>query len=750
MSVSLSPVGGWSVVGLAAAILIAVWIWAPARLQTTSFRRRVLAGLRLLVVLLMVLALLRPTVVYTQIRPQSSSLVLLLDRSRSMQVGDAVANTTRWQALSASVEQASSELAALAQDYSIKPYSFFDACEPLTFDGQRIMLDQVTPEGRETAIGQAIEELLERESGQRLSAVILMSDGAQRASAQRDTPPQTAARRLRDLGYPLYTFCLGQSRALGEARDVAMRELLLASQTIFVKNRLTVRGNVQANGFDGQELPVQLLFEGPGVQMEVVDAQTVRPAAAGQTIGLELGYVPQTPGEYKVTLRAVEQPGELVKSNNELSTFVTVRKGGLNVLYIEGALRVEQRFVWRALDRSANIKVDYLFLDAANRQERPTDLLARFGPGKYDVYILGDVDSTLFEPDELVALATRVEQGAGLLMMGGLQSFGAGGYQKTALAEVLPIEMDPIERQTPSEPIRTDLHLEGEIVVRPTAQGSKHFVMLLASPEQNAAFWEALPPLEGANRFRSLKPSANVLAESAKGEPLLVAQDVGRGRVVAWAGDSTWRWALGGQKAAQQRFWRQLVLWLAHKEQAGEGEVWVELDPRRYDPGRRVEFTCGARSPQGDNVTDATWSAEITLPDGTKRAIRLGRDHEQQRGAFAETNLPGDYKLTVTATRDGETLGTAQARFLVFEQDLELDNPVADPALLESLAAMTEGESLPPEQLSDLLDRLRRQPPRLEIERQTKQALVDTWPFFGALVGLLCGEWFLRKRWGLV
>jgi uncharacterized membrane protein len=750
MSVSLAPVGGWSIVGLAAAMLFAVWIWAPARLQTTLFRRRVLAGLRLLTVLLMLLALLRPTVVYTQIRPQSANLVLLLDRSRSMQVGDAVANTSRWQALTSAVDRASPELSALAQDYAIKPYAFSDVSEPLKFDGKRVQLEEIEPEGRETAIGQAIEDLLERESGQRLSAVILLSDGAQRASAQRDTPPQTAARRLRDLGYPLYTFCLGQSRAVGEARDVALRELLLPSQTVFVKNRLTVRGALQATGFDGQELPVQLLFEGSDGQMEVVDATTVRPAGAGQTLNVELGYVPQIPGEYKVTLRAVEQPGELVKSNNELSTFVTVRKGGLNVLYLEGALRVEQRFVWRALDRSANIKVDYVFLDAANRDKRPTDLLARFAPGKYDVFILGDVDSTLFEPDELTALSERVEQGAGLLMMGGLQTFGAGGYQKTPLAEILPIEMDPIERQTPGEPIRTDLHLEGEILVRPTVQGSKHFVMLLATPEQNAAFWESLPPLEGANRFRGLKPSANLLAESSKGEPLLVAQDVGRGRVVAWAGDSTWRWALGGQKGAQQRFWRQLVLWLAHKEQGNEGEIWVELDPRRYDPGRRVEFTCGARNAQGDSITDATWSAEITLPDGAKRAVRLGRDQEQQRGTFTETNLPGDYRLTVTATRDGQPLGTAQARFLVFEQALELDNPVADPALLESLASMTEGESFPPEQLSELLDRLRRQPPRLEIERQTKQALVDTWPFFGLLVGVLCGEWFLRKRWGLV
>ena len=46
---------------------------------------------------------------------------------------------------------------------------------------------------------------------------------------------------------------------------------------------------------------------------------------------------------------------------------------------------------------------------------------------------------------------------------------------------------------------------------------------------------------------------------------------------------------------------------------------------------------------------------------------------------------------------------SARARFLVFRQDLELDNASADAATLESLAAMTGGQSLAPEQLPDLV-----------------------------------------------
>ena len=38
----------------------------------------------------------------------------------------------------------------------------------------------------------------------------------------------------------------------------------------------------------------------------------------------------------------------------------------------------------------------------------------------------------------------------------------------------------------------------------------------------------------------------------------------------------------------------------------------------------------------------------------------------------------------------------------------------------------------------------------LETEIETKRDYWDTWPFLLLFVGLLCSEWFLRKRWQLV
>ncbi len=61
---------------------------------------------------------------------------------------------------------------------------------------------------------------------------------------------------------------------------------------------------------------------------------------------------------------------------------------------------------------------------------------------------------------------------------------------------------------------------------------------------------------------------------------------------------------------------------------------------------------------------------------------------------------------------------------------------------------------LAPEQLKELLEEIRSRPPEHEVLRTAKWRLGDTpqgaWLFFLAVVGLLTGEWFLRKKWGMV
>jgi hypothetical protein len=121
-------------------------------------------------------------------------------------------------------------------------------------------------------------------------------------------------------------------------------------------------------------------------------------------------------------------------------------------------------------------------------------------------------------------------------------------------------------------------------------------------------------------------------------------------------------------------------------------------------------------------------------------------------GAVLDTQQAGDYRIVVSGSHGTTQLGKAEGRFTVHFQDLELDNASARPMMLAGLSQMTapRGRAVPPESLGDLLRDLRKTPPEMIVQSQTKFTPWDRPEYFIVLVGLLCVEWYLRKKWGLV
>ena len=285
-----------------------------------------------------------------------------------------------------------------------------------------------------------------------------MSDGAQRAVAPNDLPPQVAVRRMAAENIPLYTFTFGKSGGSDRA-DLAIDDLVTNESdlrrspdrsprpALLARLRQPARRGAAAVGKRGRR----------GKQMEVVDTVQVDTQNGNQSLPVLLRHTPQTPGEYKVTLRVEPRDGELVTTNNEASTFVTVRKGGINVLYLVGAKRIgggpgpEQRFVRAALAQSPDIVVERRLL---NYQPAEVDLRDVLASGDFDVVILDDVDARALSLSSWQALAELVRGGAGLMMTGGYHSFGPGGFRETPLADVLPIDIGPAQRQSFDEPLR--------------------------------------------------------------------------------------------------------------------------------------------------------------------------------------------------------------------------------------------------------------------------------------------------------
>jgi uncharacterized membrane protein len=757
---SFDPVGSWWLVMAAALALAPLLAIGPSQRKQSLQRRMTLMGLRLLTLMLLLMAMLRPALETRTTRKLPGTLIVLPDLSRSMTVADAAGGKTRYEAMRTALADSASEFAELAESWAVHAYGFGRDSEPLKFAAGKFDLP-AEPTGQQTAIGAAIEDILAREAQQRIVAVVLLSDGAQRAFAPRDMPPQTAARQLAGDGIPLYTLAFGQP-SLGESNDLRLSDML-ASDAVFAETPTTVEGVVTAAGYKNQQVKVQLLWENADGKQEPVDAQTIRIEPGKTRYPVRLSYTPKAPGEYKVTLQVESPEGELITTNNQQSTFITVLKGGVRILYLAGAGRVggmpgiEPRFVRSALASNPDMHVDY---QAIKYQPNELDIRDQLRDEKYDVILLGDVDANGLSARSWSEMAKQVEQGMGLAMLGGFHSFGPGGFANTPLQDVLPIEMSRTERQSFGEPPRKDVHVPGPIKMLPVPLGGEiHPILRMRDGDlqQNEAIWRELPALDGANKLDRInkKTIASVIAEGNDGSrsPLLIVSPYGDGRSAALAVDSTWHWQMEGFGEVHRRFWRQLVLWLAKKDDTGGEQVWVRLDQRRFQQGSRVEFKVGAEDAQGGVLDGADFNVQVEKPDGTSETVRTTPRNGGAIGNFTATEKPGDYRIVVAARDQGETVGNAAARFTISDQDVELDQPAAEPLLLASLARITAdagGAGLAPEELPDLLEKLKERADEFEEEIVETLTLWDSWPVLVSFVGLLSAEWFLRKRWGLV
>ena len=740
-----------------AAILLGLWWFIVPGRPLPRRRRRWLKSLRLGVLLLVLLALLRPTLYRRIDKPERAALVLLLDQSRSMELPHDRPQTTRWEVQRALLRRIDPALQRLQGMLDVRLYLYDRSIRPLERrDGKWLLPPK--PEGAVTDVGGSLLEAVRDAASQPLVAVVLMGDGVQTAFDS-DVDPFTAARELQAAGVPLYTIPWGPTGSTAQSRDVAVEQFPEQFRA-FVKNELTVRGVIRVVGLANQEVPVKLLLtDRNGATREIAATKVVADTNA-QSIPVEIPFVPEAIGTYRLTLRAEPAEGEPLLDNNQLTAFLTVREGGLRVLYLEGELRQEQKFIRWSLDASPDIELDFEWFPRTQQKRWPIRLGQRLADRDYDVFFLGDLPSKAVSDEDWAQLAALVGQGKGLLTMGGYRAYGLGQYHRTPLAKVLPIKMHRFTLDRFDTNIMKRWHFVEPVKMVPAM---RHPVIQLGPWDRNDAIWEGLPPLKGANRFAGVKqlPGIQVLLRSPAGDPLLVAGEYDRGRVLAFAGDSTWQWWRRGRQERHRRFWRQVVLWLARRDASEEKEVWAELSQRRVLPGTELKLQAGVRTGTGEAVAEATLQATIVASDAphkTLHHIPLARDGQGKfQSALPRMTRPGTYRVRVAA-RDGDRpIGETEIEFQVLDRDLELASYTADVDYLSRLAAQTAeagGELITPQSLVERLASWEEEPPEVSeptLERWTLgEHGPDAWLFLLMLVGLLTIEWVLRRRWGLV
>jgi uncharacterized membrane protein len=738
---------GTMIAVLAVGVVLAAAFYRRAFGRLPAERWRVLFGLRTVAIVLVVLLLFRPVLSLEEQVLRRRSLVVLVDISASMATADDPSGMSRFDQARVRVLDWAGKL---AHDFDVHLFAFADRAQPLQHAGE---LGRLRPDGQATSLSRALLAAASAVPARDDPVVLLLSDGVHNAAGD----PLTVAAKL---GRVVHTIGVGNSLRDGPAfRDVRVADLECPEQ-LPVNNRAKLVAHLGQTGLAGDVVTVALEEGGTPIAQSEVE---LKGGNGLQDVPFE--FVPTVRGRHTYTVRVPPAQGEKIAENNHREAVTQVVDARIRVLYLEGTLRAEYgAIVQRFLSKDPDLEFCALvqtrpgvFLQRTNIEGLklgaiPSDPAVL---GNFDVVVLGDLDSSYWQPGAMAALVNRVRAGAGLLVLGGYHSLGPGGYGGSPLEDALPIFAGPREIGQATEAFLPRLTPEGHM--HPLFTNISKFFATAAGPPQASG----LPPLDGCVRVVEAKPGATVLAvhptERARGAamPVLAVQPFEKGRTAVFTGDTTRNWQQAPKALDQEspflRFWGQTIRWLADRTEALKPEAGVEAQTEKvyYEPDAPVTIRAVVRDQKGEGTDKAEVLAQVQGPTGASETVELNTDPAvtgRYSGMF-EPKASGSYKVFVTARVGGADLHAETAAFDVGRPNLEFDRLDLDDALLKKLATTTKGHYRHLSTADSLIAELDRSARRSRVSFE--QPLYWPGPYWGIFVAVLTAEWVLRKRYQL-
>ncbi len=732
----------WPLAGLAvAAALYARRAYSRTTRPMTPSRRTALIAIRTAAFLCLLAMLAAPVLQWTHQTRQRSAAVVLLDDSASMAVRDILPLADASSPALARVDAVNSALRraseAISQAESVVDLHWLQFADQL----QAVRWPRLEAKGGSTALLDALAQAQTQFGSlpQRLGAVVVISDGRDNASVHTIS---ATADLFSSAGVPLYAVGVGSDQPTGQTRSLIARRLDCPT-AVSMLNAFPIHAEFYAAGLAGTDIEATVSYDDQPVHQE-----TLRPTAAGQVVRLDALHVPPTEGLHRVVVQARASGLEGPAGAAVLSAFVQVINDQTRVAFLDRP-RYERAAIARALAGSKDFQV--VRMDVLSPGQRP-----EIDWRPYSAILIGDIDRGTLSDAEIEELRRLVvETGRGFALLGGWRTLGSGQLAGSPLADLSPVDLGASGQ------------LDEQVPLVVTTGGRLHPILQAPAGADPSRFWSALPPLAGASRLTGMKSTAEGLLESPGRQPLLVVQELGRGRSAIVAFDSTWRWSLASDEGAdaQKRFWRQLVLWLTNRRP----QVWVNVEKPRYLLNRllsgaeRVQIRAGATS--GSSAPRPAVRLEGSLSRVTIESRSPASQPRAQTLTWTRTDdvfesrpaidAPGEYHVQVRAADAAGPIGQAEAAFIVESPDLEWIDPLADPGTLRQLAQATSrqgGAFFPIEQLIDVFDRLTTTSYTTTTQRIERHRLVadHPWGWLALFVALIALEWVVRRRSGLI
>ena len=686
--------------------------------------------LRTLGIIALIACLLEPHWTGQRAKPGANLFVVMADNSQGMEIHDLGDPESRGAQLKDIIKDGEDGWHnTLRENFNVRNY-YFDSKLRSTDD-----FTELDFKGRSSSLWTGLQMIRDRYEGRPLAGMILLSDG------NATDLPETG---IEVKGLPaVYPVVIGRDES---GRDINVQKIAV-TQTSFEDAPVTVDTKVSVSGFQKRKI-VAVMKNSDG---EEVERKTATVVDEIETIPFGFKLKPKKPGvtffRLQVGLegrldKSVEETGEATLANNSRVIAVDRGQGPYRILYVSGRPNWEFKFLNRSLKsddqtqlvgliRIARREPKFVFRgrigessnplfrgfgnqseEEIQRYDQPVlirlntkdeeELATGFPKAAEDLFgysaiILDDVESQFFTADQKSLIRKYVsERGGGFMMLGGVDAFQDGKYDKTPIADLLPVYVDQSQTSDRFEGLKFDLTREGLLA---------NWARLRQTEGDEQTRLEMMPAFEVFNPLPNVKPGASVVAtvtdQFGDKHPALAVQRFGNGRAAAMTLGDLWKW---GMKDAEMnkdfaKSWRQMMRWLV-----ADVPKRVELEANSIpgDPNQAVELRIRAKDVEFQALDNANVELSIVpiADDGVEQdPIRLQVEPStDESGVYSATYVPrgtGGYLAQTTVTNAaGAGVGAAEVGWTTDLAAEEFRSLKPNRSFLETLAKQTGGEMI--------------------------------------------------------
>jgi hypothetical protein len=566
-------------------------------------------------------------------------------------------------------------------------------------------IEKLKAHEEETNILKNIFKVKEINKNKRISGILLLSDGIETSFPINEN--------LKDIDIPVYTI-LPLKTSL---KDISI-DRVIAPQYVYKGEKNKIDIYLKSSNLKNSAIKINLKKNNKIMESKIIEGKE-------ENLKVVFEFIPESQGYEIYEIEVIPPEKEVNIENNKKSIAVMSILPLIKVLYIEGYLRWEYKFLKNFLEENPNIEPvcmisigKHIYQQTGGKEfnfqgnlfEKKSDF------GNFHIIISGDIDFSGFNTTQMKNIKEIVENGTNIIFLGGKNFLK--GIKNSPLENIVPVKIEGNENKLIEE----------------------DFIPILTEPGKNLSIFEEptnFPYLFTINNIKYIADDSIPVLIKKDGRILMAYKVCEKGTSLIIATDSLWRWYISGYRDIFETFFNRIIRFLMPPEKYLKLKTETpefKIEKNIYKTGEIIEV-----EPLFENneIKEKT-NFNLITPEGKKEILKQEEGKikfkPEKEGVYIIEGVNGQYKNFIP--------------IYVNSKGIELLNCIPDYQYLKNISEFTGGKFIPLEEITNLEKYI---PQTVKSENMNFKITKENRKLFILILYITLNfSWFLRRKKGII